>query len=68
MKIVKSLKNSYLLIKGITHTNENERNEKRGWFLNSLQGRLGASLLREILAFKTIISAANWAREAGREF
>ena len=33
MKIVKSLKNSYLLIKGITHTIENERNKKGVDFL-----------------------------------
>ena len=50
--IVKSLKDSFSMIKGITQTIENEREEIRGGFLGMLLGTLGASLLENISAGK----------------
>ena len=44
MKIVKSLEDSDLLIKGITKTNENQTKKLRGRFLSMLSVTLGASL------------------------
>ena len=44
MKIVKSLKESRLLIKGISETIQNETKEQKGGFLSMLLGILGASL------------------------
>ena len=48
MKIIKSLKESGLLIKGVTKTIENEAKEQRSGFLGMLLGTLGASLLGNI--------------------
>ena len=45
MKIVKSLEESGLLIKGIRETIKNEEKEQKGGFLEMLLGTLGASLL-----------------------
>ena len=45
MKIVKSLKDLGLLIKGVTKTIENQTEEQRGRFLSMLLGTLDASLL-----------------------
>ena len=49
MKIVKSLKESSLLIRGIIETIENEAKEQKGVFLSVLFGTIGASLLRNLL-------------------
>ena len=49
MKIVKSLKESSLLIRGVIETIENEAKEQKGVFLNVLFGTTGASLLRNLL-------------------
>ena len=50
IKIVKSLEDSGLLLKGVSETIQNEaKKEKRG-FLSMLLGTLGASLLGNILA------------------
>ena len=49
MKIIEALKNSGILLKGVTKTIENEAKEKRGGFLNMLLGTLGASLLVNLL-------------------
>ena len=57
LKIVKSLEDSGLLLKGITETVKNEAQEKRGGFLSMLLGTLGASLLRNILTGKGVIRA-----------
>ena len=54
IKIVKSLKGSGLLLKGVSVTNQNEAREQKGEFLSMLLGTLGASLLRNILAGKGI--------------
>ena len=50
IKIVKSLEDSGLLLKGVTETVQNEVKEQKGRFLNMLLGTLGASLLGNILS------------------
>ena len=54
IKIVKSLEDSDLLLKGVNETVENEGREQKGEFLNMSLGTLGASLLGNILAGKGI--------------
>ena len=43
IKIVKSLEDSGLLLKGVTETVQNEVKEQKGGFLSMLLGTLGAS-------------------------
>ena len=50
LKIVKSLENSGLLLKGVGETIQHETKEQRGGFLSTLLGTLGASLLGDILS------------------
>ena len=57
IKIVKSLEDSGLLIKGVTETVQNEVKEQKGGFLSALLGTLGASLLRDLLIGKGIYRA-----------
>ena len=52
MKIVKSLKESGLLIRGVSETVQNEAKEQKGRFTPILSGTLGASLLGDMLAGK----------------
>ena len=52
IKIVKSLEDSGLLLKGVSKTTQNEADEQKGGFLSMLLGTLGASLLGNILAGK----------------
>ena len=54
IKIVKSLEDSGLLLKGVTETVQNEVKEQKGGFLSMYLGTLGASLLGNILAGKGI--------------
>ena len=54
MKIVKSLEDFRLLLKGFSETIQNEAKEQIGGFLSMLLGTLGASLLRNILTGKGI--------------
>ena len=49
LKIVKSLKDSGVLLKGVSETISNEAKEQRGGFLSMLLGTLGASLLSDLL-------------------
>ena len=49
MKIIEALKNSGILLKGVSKTIENETKEQRGGFLSMLLGTLGASLLGNLL-------------------
>ena len=49
IKIVKSLEDSGLLLKGVTKTVQIEVKEQKGGFLSMLLGTLGASLLQNIL-------------------
>ena len=50
LKIVKSLENSGVLLKGISETIQHEPKEQRGGFLAMLLGTLGASLLANVLS------------------
>ena len=58
IKIVKSLEDSGLLLKGVTKTVQNEVKEQKGGFLSMLLGTLGASLLGNILAGKGAIATS----------
>ena len=50
LKIVKSLEDSGLLLKGVSETIQHEAKEQRGGFLSMLLGTLGSSLLGDILS------------------
>ena len=50
LKIVKSLEDSGVLLKGVSETIQHEAKEQRGGFLSMLLGTLGASLLGDILS------------------
>ena len=50
LKIIKSLEDSGVLLKGVSETIQNEAKEQRGGFLSMLLGTLGASLLGDILS------------------
>ena len=62
IKIVKSLEDSGLLLKGISKTVQNEAKEQKGGFHSMLLGNLGARLLGNILAGRGAI-----AKSQGRE-
>ena len=49
LKIVKSLEDSGVFLKGVSETIQNEAKEQRGGFLSMLVGTLGASLLGDLL-------------------
>ena len=49
LKIVESLEDSGVLLKGVSETIQNEGKEQRGGFLSMLLGTLGASLLGNLL-------------------
>ena len=55
IKIVKSLEDPGLLLKGVTETIQNEAKEQEGGFFSILLGTLGASLSGNILAGKAAI-------------
>ena len=57
IKIVKSLEDSGLLLKGVTETVQNEVKEQKGGFVSMLLGTLGASLLGNLLKGKAIYRA-----------
>ena len=69
IKIVKSLEDSGVLLKGVSETIKNEATEQRGGFLSMLLGTLGASLLGDILSKglsgKGVIRAGEVAVRAG---
>ena len=65
LKIVKSLENSGLLLKGVGETIQHEAKEQRGGFLSMLFGTLGASLLGDILSGKGVIRAREGTIRAG---
>ena len=54
IKIVKSLQDYGLLLKGVTESGQNEVKEQKGGFLSMLLGTLGASLLENILTVQGI--------------
>ena len=57
IKIVKSLEDSDLFLKGVTETVQNEVKEQKRGFLSMLLGTLGASLLGNLLTGKGIYRA-----------
>ena len=54
MKIVKSLKESGLLIKGVSKTGKHEAKEQKDRFLSMLLGTLSVSLLGNALTFRGV--------------
>ena len=50
LKIVKSLEDSGLLLKGVSETIQHEAKEQRGGFLSMILDTLGVSLLCDILS------------------
>ena len=60
IKIVKSLEDSGLLLKGVTETVQNEVKEQKGGFLSMLLGTLGASLSGNLLTGKGIYRAGKF--------
>ena len=65
MKIVKSLVDSGLLIKGVSETIKNEAKKQKGGFLGMLLGTLGASLLGNLSTNKGTIIAGEETIRAG---
>ena len=65
LKVVKSLEDSGVLLKGVSETIKNEAKEQNGGFLSMLLGRLGASLLGNMLAGTGVIRAGEGAIRAG---
>ena len=59
MKIVQSLEDSNILLKGVTKTIENEAKMQKRGFLSILLGTLGASLLGNLLTGKRIVRAGS---------
>ena len=68
-KIVKSLEDSGVLLKGVSETIQNEAKEQRGGFLSMLLGISGASLLGDLLtknlSGKGVITAGEGTIRAG---
>ena len=50
LKIIKSLEDSGVLLKGVSVTIQHEAKEQRGGFLSMLLGTLGASLFGDVLS------------------
>ena len=69
LKIVKSLEDSGVLLKGVSETIQNEAKEQRGGFISMLLGTLGASLLGDLLtkhlSGKGVVRAGEGAIRAG---
>ena len=66
IKIVKSLEDSGLLLKGVTETVQNEVKEQKGGFLSMLLGTLGASLLGNLLTGKGAFHARKRVNKKGK--
>ena len=65
IKIVKSLEDSELLLKGVTESVQNEIKEQKGGFLSMLLGTLGTSLLGNLLSGKRINKKGKGINRAG---
>ena len=68
MKIVKSLEEYGLLIKGVSKTIKNKAKKTKGRFLGMLLGTLGATLIRHLLTGKNKIRAGEGTVRAGQDF
>ena len=62
IKIVKSLEDSGLLLKGVTESVQNEVEEQKGGFVSMLLGTLGASLLQNLLTGRGVNRAGKRSR------
>ena len=58
MKIVKSLEESGLLIKGVSEAIKNEAKEQKGRYIGMLLGPLGAILLGNLLTGKGVVATS----------
>ena len=65
LKIVKSLEDWGLLLKGITESVQNKVKEQKGVFLSMLLGTLGESLLGNLLTGKGINKKGKGIHRAG---
>ena len=68
IKVVESLEDSSLLLKGVIETIQNEAKEQKGEFLSMLLGTLGASLFGNIIAGNEINRAGKVFIRAGYRF
>ena len=68
MKIVKSLEESGLSVKGISETIKNEAKEQNRGFLSMLLGTLEVSLLGNLLAGRGAIEVCEGTIRAGEKF
>ena len=66
IKILKSLEDSGLLLKGVTESVQNEIKEQKGGFLSMLLGTLGASLLGNLLTGKGAFHARKRVNKKGK--
>ena len=66
IKIVKSLEDSGLLLKGITESVRKEIKEQKRGFLSMLLGTLGASLLGNLLTCKGVNKKGKIIHRAGK--
>ena len=67
IKIVKSLEESGLFIKGVSETIKNKLKEQKGGFLSMLLGTLGASLSGNLLTGKCTIRTVEGTRRVGQD-
>ena len=68
IKIVKSLENDSLLIKGVTETVQKEAKEQNGGFLSMLAAMLTSSLLGSMLSDRGVIRAGKGTIRAVQDF
>ena len=66
IKIVKSLEDSGLLLKGVTESVQNVVKEQKGGFLSMLLGTLGASLLGNLLTGKVAFHPGKGVNKKGK--
>ena len=67
-KIVKSLEESVLLIKGVSQTIKNEVKEQKGGYTGMFLGTLGASLSGNLLTGKSTIRTGEVTIKTGQNF
>ena len=67
IKIVKSLEYSDLLLKGFTETVQNEIKEQKGGFFSMLSGKLGASLLGNLLTARGAAKSKSHKQEINKK-
>ena len=68
MKIVKSLEEFGLLVKGLSDTIQNEANELKDGFLSIILAAWGSSLLGNLLIGKDTIRASDDKIKVGQDF